>query len=99
MPFPNVEKTLDLLGYKMRDKISGIEGVVTTLSFDLYGCVQAALHSGIDKDGKIAEQFWFDVQRLEPLAGKRVMEPPTIGDAPPAQYDNGPADKPRPRSI
>lgn len=32
-------KHIDLLGLKAEDKVTGFKGVITTLSFDLYGCV------------------------------------------------------------
>lgn len=99
MAFPSLDDTFALLGHHMRDKVTGMIGVVTSVSFDLYGCVQATIHSGLDKEGKPAEQYWFDVQRLESTDKPRVMDPPDFGDMPAAEYDNGPADKPAPRAA
>lgn len=100
MAYPDINETLNLLGYRMQDKITGMVGVVTTITFDLYGCVQAALHPGLDKDGKPAEQHWYDVARLEMLVGEpRVMTPPDFGNVAPADYLQGPAEKPKPRAI
>ena len=36
-----IKKHLDLLGYEVEDKVSNFKGVVISISFDLYGCVQA----------------------------------------------------------
>ena len=36
-----IKKHLDLLGHKVKDKVSGFQGVVISMSFDLYGCIQA----------------------------------------------------------
>ena len=85
---------LALLGYRARDKVSGAEGVVDTLSFDLYGCVQASLNSGLKPDGEKMPAYWFDIARLERVSDERVMEPPdfTAGDI--AMGKHGPADKP-----
>ena len=58
------EKHLNLLGMKVEDKVTGFKGVVASISFDLYGCVQAIVNPGADKDGKLMEQCWFDVSRL-----------------------------------
>ena len=99
MAFPDVTKTLDLLGYRAKDKITGLEGVVTTISFDLYGCVQVVLHQGLDKDKRILEQHWFDIGRLEMLKKPRVMMPPTVGTVAPRKYNMGPAEKPLIRSV
>jgi len=96
MSFPDIKDALNLLGYRMRDKISGLTGVVTSVCFDLYGCVQAILNTGVDKDGKLCEHYWFDVQRLELVDEKRVMEPPAFGQAKVAEHQSGPERKPAP---
>ena len=99
MAFPNLQQTVELLGYRAKDKITGLTGVVTSVSLDLYGCVQAALHPGLDKDGKIADQHWYDVARLEGDKADRVMQPPAFGNVAPAAYEHGPAEKSRPRAV
>ena len=48
----NLHKHLDLLGMQVRDQVTGYSGVVTSVCFDLYGCIQAVVHPGTDKDGK-----------------------------------------------
>lgn len=35
-----VEETLAVLGLPVRDKVTGFDGVITSVSFDLYGCIQ-----------------------------------------------------------
>lgn len=81
---------LKLLGLKVKDKVTGFSGVVTSISFDLYGCVQAIVHPGIGKDGKALECHWFDVGRLEILSKKPVMQTPTFQK----KDEKGPAEKP-----
>ena len=83
---------LDLLGFRAKDKITGFIGVVTSVSFDLYGCVQVVLSPPLDKDGKKAESFWFDATRLEILEPERVMDPPARWSI--ASDPKGPAEKP-----
>jgi hypothetical protein len=92
-----IKLTIDLLGYRAKDKITGLEGVISSVCFDLYGCVQAAI-SPPAKDGSIPDGRWFDVQRLE-VSGDRVMSPPDFDakDISPAKYDSGPAEKAPPR--
>lgn len=94
MTYPTMESVVALLGHRGRDRITEVTGVITSVNFDLYGCVQACLHRGVDKDGKQLETFWYDVQRIEILTLVRVMEPPAFGDVPAARYDNGAAEKP-----
>ena len=47
------EKHFNLLGMKGKDVVTGFKGVITSLSFDLYGCVQAVINPRkMDKEGK-----------------------------------------------
>jgi hypothetical protein len=85
-----MQKFMRLLGLKARDKVTGFEGVVTTVSFDLYGCVQVVLTPGVGKDGTgtIPEGRWFDEKRLRVIDDTPVMKVPTFVNVP------GPAIKP-----
>jgi len=87
-----IEKHLEILGLPMKDRVTGMEGMVSSVSFDAYGCVQGLLTRKIDKDGKKLDSYWFDVKRLEPN-GKRIMEIPLHFTTPPG-LEAGPADKP-----
>ena len=70
-----ISTQIDLLGFPARDKITGYSGVVSSICFDLYGCVQAALSPPVNDKGEIPDDRWFDVSRLE-ISGARVMTPP-----------------------
>ena len=72
----NVQKHMTMLGKRAEDKVTGMKGVVCSISFDLYGCVQAILNPGLDKDGKLKELHYYDVSRLKILSEKSVMTPP-----------------------
>jgi hypothetical protein len=72
-----VKESLALLGQSMRDRVTGFTGMVSSVCFDAYGCVQAILTPAIGKDGKIGEGHWFDVKRLEPK-GKRLLAAPHL---------------------
>jgi len=86
-----VQEQLNLLGLTVKDKITGIEGVVESVSFDLYGCVQGLVRPRVDKDGKAVDcPGWFDVSRFKVQKKKRVME---LCDF---VLDKGPAAKPIP---
>lgn len=89
-----IEKHLQLLGRKVRDAVTNAEGIVESISFDLYGCVQAVVRVPIDpsKPGEIPEGRWFDVKRLTVLSPDPVMRLPDF-----AQPEIGAADKPLPR--
>ena len=89
---------LALLGLKVADKVTGREGVVTSVCFDLYGCIQAAVDPGYKEDGSRHEVNWFDINRLRPLFSEPVMELPDFVSYghPQAEGKQGSADKPAP---
>jgi hypothetical protein len=91
-----IDKTVHLLGHRATDKITGFAGVISSVCFDLYGCVQCALTPPIDKDGKIKDGHWFDVSRLTVSRDARAMPCPDFAGraAEPADYDHGAAEKP-----
>lgn len=90
-----IKKHMSLLGLKVRDRIIGVEGVVQSICFDLYGCIQASVHPGLDKDGKVKDSYWFDVSRLEILSGKPAMAAPDFEYGSVARGEQGAADKPK----
>lgn len=79
-----------VLGYKVRDKITGFEGVATGYVTYISGCNQVWIAPfGLDKDGKARESHWFDEQRLEIVEGDRTVlenaKAPGFDKAPPAR--------------
>jgi len=85
---------LKLLGLKARDKVTGYSGIVTTVSFDLYGCIQAVLTPTAVKDGQVQAGHWFDVTRLEIRDKKPVMDLPNFEKGYVAEGRKGAAPKP-----
>jgi FAD synthase len=53
------------LGMKVRDKVSGFEGIAITRVEFLNGCVQIGVKPKINKDGKMEEAHHIDIQQLE----------------------------------
>lgn len=90
----SLKKHLDLLGLPVQDRVTGLKGVVASISFDLYGCIQAIVNPGMDKDEKLRDQHWFDVSRLEVLSQTPVMTPPQFDFGPVADGLKGPSEKP-----
>lgn len=87
-------KHIDLLGVKVSDKATGFTGVVTTVSFDLYGCIQAVVQPAATPENTLPQSSWFDVNRLVRL-GERVMEVPDYDHLTIANGDRGYAEKPK----
>lgn len=76
-----MEKHLELLGYKVRDVVSGFEGIVTSISFDLFGCVQAVVRPELDKKKRtdiIPEGLYLDIKRLKRISQRPVMTQPNF---------------------
>lgn len=89
----NIKKHLDLLGMRAVDRVTGFTGVISSICFDLYGCVQATVSPSTDK-GKIADSHYFDVQRLKITHREPVMDRPNFDYGPQALGLQGAAEKP-----
>jgi hypothetical protein len=90
-----LSKHVGLLGMRARDKVTGVEGIVESVCFDLYGCVQVALRPTA-KDGEIKSGHWLDIQRLVLVDHSRVMPLPSFANlaTPEGVHTHGPAEKP-----
>lgn len=88
------EKHLELLGHKATDKVTGVTGVITSVCFDLTGCIQAAVAPKATDDGTIPSSRWFDVPRLTIQTGEPVLEQPDFSKGYVAEGYKGPCDKP-----
>jgi hypothetical protein len=90
-----IQEHMALLGLKATDKVTGYKGVVTSICFDLYGCIQAVVMPEAGKDGKQEDGRWFDVQRLTVTSKAPVMALPNYEYGYVAEGRKGPAEKPR----
>jgi hypothetical protein len=80
-----MQEHLRLLGFKVRDVVSGITGIVTSISFDISGCIQGLVTPEVDKDGKYPDSRWIDTKRLKEIADMSVMPIPTFSSVPGGQ--------------
>jgi hypothetical protein len=90
----SIQKHMELLGMKVTDKVTGFKGVVSSISFDLFGCIQAIVTPQAGKDGKQENSSWFDVTRLTVTSKKPVMDIPDYEMGYTSEGKKGPADKP-----
>ena len=91
------EKIVNMLGKKAKDIITGSTGVITSLSFDLYGCIQVILTPGkIDKEFKEVKSIgWVDINRIKIIKNKRIMEHPDFNNKyKSVKQIQGPVEKP-----
>lgn len=90
-----IQKHMGLLGLRVTDRITGFSGVVTSICFDLYGCVQGIINPGVGEDGKLMESQWFDVNRFRVDCDIPVMTLPNFDFGPQAEGLKGPETKPK----
>jgi hypothetical protein len=60
-------------GLKVRDQLTGFEGLVTGYAKYITGCDQFLVTPGVDEKGGMREGRWFDDQRLEVLEAPAVV--------------------------
>ncbi len=70
-------------GDKVRDRLTGLEGVVVGRFEWLYGCVRIQIQPGECKDGKPAEPATYDEGQVDVVqAQAHPYEPPSYNAAP-----------------
>lgn len=67
------------LGNKVRDKVTGYEGVATARVEYLNGCVQYCVKPKVGSDGKMPDPEYIDVQQLEVVSDEITIEPSETG--------------------
>ena len=71
-----ITKNLNLLGYQAVDVITKKKGIITSMSFDVSGCIQALI---VPKQNKGEDKsFWVDTKRLKNISKKPIMTPPNF---------------------
>ena len=60
------------LGIKVKDKITGFEGVVTGYVEYLSGCNQALVAPRVKEDGSLIDSEWIDEQRLDRVGKTQI---------------------------
>ncbi len=83
------------LGQKVKDNITGFEGIATGKTEWLFGCSRYCVEPQELKDGKPVEAVWFDEQRLEIIADTK----PEVSKDSDGERPGGPQNDPRPRAC
>lgn len=76
-------------GKKGRDKVTGFTGVITARCDYMYGCSQYCLTPGVDKDGKLKDNGWFDSGRIEVLE-EEIIPDDVQAEKPGCEFQNHP---------
>lgn len=53
------------LGSKVRDIVTGMEGIAVSRKEDMNGCVQYVISGKADKEGKVTDSYYVDHAQLE----------------------------------
>lgn len=61
------------LGTKVRDKVTGFEGIVTSRTEFLYGCIRIGVTPKMDKDGKLGDIQHFDEPQVEEISNEEKI--------------------------
>jgi len=59
------KQPIELLGAVVKDKVTGHQGIATSIIYMLSGSVQAHVDPGVGKDGKMRDSYAFDIDRLQ----------------------------------
>lgn len=91
-----IQNAINLLGLTATDKVTGLTGVITSVTFDLFGCVQVIVYPTVKEGGTIEEGKWFDVNRLTIQDDARKMPVPNFSQVQLAEnWEKGPETKPK----
>ncbi len=60
------------LGSKIKDKVTGFEGIAIARTCWLNGCTRLAVQSTELKDGKPTEEYWIDEGRVDVLPDGKI---------------------------
>lgn len=87
----SMQEIVSKLGLRAIDLVTGFTGVNTSVSFDLYGCVQILLTPPAEDNGKLESSRYFDHERIEFVGDVPVMGLPSFAKV------KGPQEKPLPQ--
>jgi hypothetical protein len=82
------------LGDKVKDRISGFEGIATCRSEYMFGCVRVGVSPRGTHEGKPVESQWFDEDQLDVIEVSAIQRPASVDErrggpmsAPPRRAD------------
>jgi hypothetical protein len=88
-----INKHIKLLGLKAEDKVTKTKGVISSICFDLYGCIQVTI-TPKSKENKLVQCYWYDISRLKILSKKPIIKRPNYEYGSQAEGKQGCFDKP-----
>ncbi len=89
-----IREAFKFFALKVKDKVTNLEGVVDSISFDLYGCIQASIRPPVNDKSEIPNGRWFDLKRILILSEDPVMDVPNFEYGKQAQGQQGASENP-----
>ena len=87
-------KIIKLLGLPVNDLITGYSGIVSSVTFDLFGCIEGAVTpTKLNENGTLNDGLWFGISRLKIKSKTPVMDVPDFIGQIIAEGDHGHAQK------
>lgn len=83
------------MGYRVKDTITGFEGICTAVAQYITGCNQFLINPPM-KDGRFEEPRWFDEERLAAISNGPVVEFSSLSPVKQTTYVGGPQTNPAP---
>ena len=65
------------LGSTIADTVTGFTGMAESYTIHRNGCIRVSIQAKVDKDGKIPDVCWFDIEDVK-LIGKAVKTKPLL---------------------
>jgi len=87
---------IEMLGSEAKDKITKQNGVISSIAFDLYGCIQVLLTPlKVENNHDIKVHGWFDINRMVITKKRKIMNHPSFENKYSELKDvSGPSEKP-----
>lgn len=96
IPEFDLKKSFKMLGYRVKDRITGFEGIATSVGLELYGATSLSVNPGMGPDNKLGDTYWVELPRLEQVSSDPIMSPPNFEYGDVAEGKKGPENKPSP---
>jgi len=96
VPSYDLKKCFAFLGCRVKDRITGFEGIATSVGLELYGACSISVNPGMGKDNKLGDTYWVELPRLMQVSTTPVLSPPNFEYGEIAEGLKGPESKPSP---
>jgi hypothetical protein len=53
------------LGDRVKDLVTGIEGIIVSVSQNLFGCDRVYVQPKVQPDGKVPDSWWVDIDSVQ----------------------------------